>query len=362
MQKLVQLRAQHLAQNHHSGNLNPAAGGAGTGAHHHQHHQNQPAQLGPEVKVRRTEARCRDDGGHGKKGVVQRIQRRGKQPQDVHRDDERTGCDDGKIHPHLSIAPGHGVLFHEEKEVNVEIHAEQHHEYGDDTLQIVAGVGPHGGVFNAEAAGTGSAEGGAQAVKQGHPPQAQQHNLGSRHGDVDTVENAGGLAHIGHHFGHGGAGAFRPQKVVGLAAHVHQRQHEHQNTHAAQPVGKATPEKYSIVQRLHIREDAGAGGGKAGNRLKHGVQVAGNLPGQRKGHRADEGDDNPRQSRKNESFPGVHIPPNWLEPGQHEAQDSRRRHGDEKADAGAFPVNQGNPQRKGQKRRFNQQDQAEQVA
>ena len=271
MEQLAQLRAEGFAQNHQPGNLHAAAGRPGAGADDHQQHQNTPAELGPQIKIRGAEARGGNDGRDGEKSVVERVKRRGEHPQNVKGNNQRAPGDDGKIRPHLGIPPCHGIFFHQQEKVNVEVHAEQRHEHGDHALKVVAVIVAHGAVLDAEAAGAGGAEGGTQAVKQGHSPKEQQHHLHRRHDDVNAVKNGGGFAHIGHHLAHGGTGAFRPEQVVGLAAHIHQRQHEHQNAHAPQPVGEAAPEEHPVVQRLHIGQDAGAGGGKAGNRLKHGV-------------------------------------------------------------------------------------------
>ena len=74
MKQLAQLRAEGFAQNHQPGNLDAAAGRPGTGTHDHQQHQNTPAELGPQVKIRCAEARGGNDGRDGEKGVVKRVE------------------------------------------------------------------------------------------------------------------------------------------------------------------------------------------------------------------------------------------------------------------------------------------------
>ena len=78
MKQLAQLGAEGFAQNHQPGNLDAAAGRPGAGTHDHQQHQNTPAELGPQVKIRCAEARGGNDGRDGEKnaGSARIFQRR----------------------------------------------------------------------------------------------------------------------------------------------------------------------------------------------------------------------------------------------------------------------------------------------
>ena len=150
--------------------------------------------------------------------------------------------------------------------------------------------------------------------------------------------------------------------MVGLAAaEIHQSQHEHQDAHAAQPVREAPPEQHTLVQGFHLGQDAGAGGGEAGDHFKHRVQIAGNLPRKGEGRRADEGDEDPGQGRQDEALPGVHGPLRRLPPGQDKADQSRRSQGYQEIDAGDFPVDSRHDQRQQHKRGLDQKDDAGEI-
>ena len=66
-------------------------------------------------------------------------------------------------------------------------------------------------------------------------------------------------------------------------------------TAAADPVGEAAPEQDAPGQVLHGGQDAGTGGGEAGNGLKHGIHRVGNAAREHKGHRAHHTDEQPAE-------------------------------------------------------------------
>ncbi|CAN3975765.1 30S ribosomal protein S8, partial [Dysosmobacter welbionis] len=125
----------------------------------------------------------------------------------------------------------------------------------------------------------------------------QQHDLNDSHHQVDAVEDFGGVAHAAHQLSHRGSRHLRPQHVhpVAIPAHRQNGHDEHQNTHAAHPVGEAAPEQNAPVQRLHLRQDGGPRGGEAGDCLKEAIYKALYGAGDVKGQRTEEGHGNPRQ-------------------------------------------------------------------
>ena len=165
---------------------------------------------------------------------------------------------------------------------------------------------PDAGGLDAETAGTGGAEGMQHRVKQRHSPQHQQRNENHRHDQIDAVQNQGGLPHPGHQLAAGGTGNLCFHNIQGLSLRLGQhRQHKHQHAHAAYPVGKAAPEQHSPAHGLHIGQNAGTGGGKAGYRLKKSVHKPGNLPGNHKRQGAENGHQRPGQAHNQKAFFGV---------------------------------------------------------
>lgn len=171
---------------------------------------------------------------------------------------------DAQIEPQLFPQKGLLDLPQQKQEIDREVHPEEGHKHGADRLKI-GGVCRHGAVFDAEAAGARRTEGGTQAVKERHAPRQEEEDAQYREGDIDGVQNGGALPGLGHQLIHTGSGAFGPEQVDAVAplAHGHHRQQEHQNTHAAQPVGEGTPEEKGPGHILHTGEDGGSRGGKA---------------------------------------------------------------------------------------------------
>ena len=65
-------------------------------------------------------------------------------------------------------------------------------------------------------------------------------------------------------------------------------------------MGEAAPEQNAVGQPLHGGQNAGTGGGKAGDRLKQSIHRVRDAAGEHKGHRANHRDEHPAQrgSRK----------------------------------------------------------------
>ena len=208
--------------------------------------------------------------------------------------------------PRYTIKKGLPDPAQKKHEVDTEIHPKQGHEHGTNALQV-GRIPRYRVIFDPKAAGTRSAEGGTEAVKKGHPPHQKKQHAQDGKGDIDEVEDGRGLPQLGHQLTHTGTGAFRPKEVdaVSPLPHGHHRQQKHQDPHSSQPMGKAAPEQQAPAHPLHIGEDGGPCGGEAGDDLKQGVHIAGDLPGQpeRKGSHSREKD--PAQAHNEEPLPGV---------------------------------------------------------
>ncbi len=92
---------------------------------------------------------------------------------------------------------------------------------------------------------------------------------------------------------------------MGTAGQGQQREQEHQNAHAADPVGEAAPEQDALGQVLHSGQDAGTGGGKAGHRLKQGIHRVGDAAREHKRHGAHHGNDDPAQRGGSKALPHI---------------------------------------------------------
>ncbi|CAN4017743.1 DUF4241 domain-containing protein, partial [Dysosmobacter welbionis] len=151
----------------------------------------------------------------------------------------------------------------------------------------------------------------------------------------------------------------RPQHVhpVAIPAHRQNGHDEHQNTHAAHPVGEAAPEQNAPVQRLHLRQDGGPRGGEAGDCLKEAIYKALYGAGDVKGQRTEEGHGNPRQRHYRQAVPCEQRRlPRLFEAQQSSAQHQQRRR-EQIRDRG-FPISQSHRHGKQQQRRLHQQDTA----
>ena len=197
-------------------------------------------------------------------------------------------------------------------------------------------VGAHAEVPAAEAAGAGAAEGVDAGVEERHPARQQQQDLDDGHHQIDAVEDLGGVAHAAHQLARRGAGHLRPQHMhpVAVAPHGQNGHHEHQHAHAAHPVGEAPPEQAAAGQGLHLREDGGAGGGKAGDGLKNAVHEPGDIPGDIEGQSSEDGHEDPRQSHHCQAVSGIQRRMLGLPEAQQSPDDRQQRHGERETGPG----------------------------
>ena len=192
----------------------------------------------------------------------------------------------------------------EHQKVHAEIDGEQQGKHRDDHLDHRAAVCPHTGVPVGEAAGPRGGKGVDEGVIQGHPRQLEEDHLQGGHGEVDGIQDLGGLRLLGDQLGKDRARALRLGQVVG--GHPQRgkdRRGQHQHAHAAQPVGEGAPEQDPPGQRLNIHQDGGACGGEAGAGLKNTVHKGLKIPGEVEGQSPHHPGDQPDQPHGDKALP-----------------------------------------------------------
>ena len=178
MQQLAKARLHVLEDEEQADGLDAAAGGAGAGPGDHQHQEKGPGELRPEVEVGDGKAGGGHDAAGVEGGLVDAHPHRAHLGVDVAGDDGRDAEHDGEVEPHLLVLEG-GAPVAKEEVVDAEIDPEEGHKDGADPLQV-DGIAGHAVVFDAEAPGAGGAEGGAEAVEEGHPPRQQEEDADDR--------------------------------------------------------------------------------------------------------------------------------------------------------------------------------------
>ena len=294
MQILADLLPHALPQNDDAGDLQTAARRAGAGADKHQEHQNSLGKRRPYVKIDRTVARCRNDGSYLEKRVMERLKRRREIAADINRNEHRRYRDDDQIPAHLfHLERLLLVLAKVQIIIGVEVDAEQDHENCQDCLLQHCVVGCTG-ITHAEAAGAGRAESHTERIEQRHLCDQKQNNLHQRHAEIDQIQDLRRFLDLGHKLAERRSRAFRAHELrIVSSGHRHNRKHEDNDAHAADPVCETSPEKTRVRKRLHIFEDTRSGCCKTGNCLKKRVCERGDISVYDKRQRADNADQNP---------------------------------------------------------------------
>ena len=248
----AKLLAHGFAHNEETGHLNAAAGTAGTGTNKHQQHQDQLGGGGPQIKVTGGIAGGGNDRSHLKKYLGQRVEHALTAMENIDKDHRCSTQNDQQISTDLFHGESILEVLEQNEIIGVEVNAEQHHKDGNDPLAIgrIAGDAV---ILYAKAAGARRAEAMGHCFKGRHTAQQQQQDLDQRQSDINDIQDAGGIAQTRYQLAHRGAGALGPHQVdVAAAVQRHHRQHKHQNTHTADPVGEAAPEQGYMAQGLHI--------------------------------------------------------------------------------------------------------------
>ena len=297
MQQLDQFFFYRFQHDQDAGNLNAAACTSGTGTDKHQQDEDGAGKLRPQVKVCCGIAGCCNDGSNLENRLLECLCKAAEISAYIEGDRKRCCSDNQQIGTNFFTFPCLSEFTDQDQKVGVKVDAEQDHKDGHDPLDI----GRHAGktvIAEAEAAGARCTKGGQQSFKHRHPAEQQEHELDDSQAKINAIEDLCRGLHLGHQLIHLRAGAFGFHQVdMGAAGQGQQGEQEHQNAHAADPVGEAAPEQDAPGQVLHSGQDAGTGGGEAGNGLKHGIHRVGNAAREHKGHRAHHTDEQPAERR-----------------------------------------------------------------
>ena len=305
MQVLADLAVHGLEHEHDTGDLHTAAGTACACADKHDQHQQGPGILGPLIEVRRSETGGRDDRRDLERRVMERLIQRREHVPHVDRDRDDRECDDAKISLQLTHLEHFAELPSQNEEVGVEVDAEHEDEHCDDTLHQSC-VTAAAVVAHTEAARSGTAEGNAECVKQRHSDNDEDDDLRHSDAQVDGIQYFGSVFHARDQLADRRARALRPHEVhVVAAGHREHGKDKDDDTHAAHPVGEASPEETCVAQGFDIAQDTGSRRRKAGNRLKQSVRKVRNVLRDHQRDRAQNTDDDPAHTYDHKAFPRV---------------------------------------------------------
>ena len=106
---------------------------------------------------------------------------------------------------------------------------------------------------NGKSARTRRSERTANSIENRHIANQQENCKNHRHYGIKRIENYRSLAYFRHELTDNRSGYFGSHYMQRVG-HRHYRKHEHENSHSAYPVGKASPEEDAFRQRLHIGE------------------------------------------------------------------------------------------------------------
>ena len=135
-----------------------------------------------------------------------------RRPRHIYHDESTGGAYHDKIPPYLLHLQGFLQLAREYEVIGVEIYAEEHHENGDDPLDI-GRIITAAAVFYAETAGSRRSECDLQGFQKRQPSGEQEDELNDRHDDIDDIKDAGRLLYLGNKLAHDRAGALRLHDV-----------------------------------------------------------------------------------------------------------------------------------------------------
>ena len=293
--------------NDDAGDLDAACGGARHRTREHQNDERRGGDCGPDVIVRRGEACGGDKRCHLEKGMAEGflcgvVLGEGFKPAHEAEEYEGHSCrDDQKIAPELLAAQNCADLADEDEIIKAEIAAEKQKE--DRHRILRKGVEERHALGNeTEAACACTAEGGEQTEKElivfisrngliAH----QNNDLEHGHAKVDHIKDARGRFHFGNKLADLRPRAFRTEQMHGRAivAFGNKNENENKDAHAADPMGKASPEEGGARDQRDIRDDAGTCGGEAGGDLKKSVDEIWDIAVYDEGERTEKRHDDP---------------------------------------------------------------------
>ena len=264
-------------------------------------------------------------------------------------------------HFHLDFTHREGQLeaLPDQIIVKLEIHSAGDHEKCRNVLQDRS-ILRVAGILDAEAAGSDGTERVADCLKEGHPADREEQALHDRDCKVDRIEDGCGVADLRDEFSDDRTRALRLHKVeCGAAEERHNGQHEYEDSHAADPVGEASPEEGAVIQRLDFRQDRSSRRREAGHGLKDRVEIVGDVPRQRERQCADQRHDEPCQRDDHETFTRIHLAACRIPDRHHRADDEGDRRREKEPDSCRLAVNETHDRRQKKQPSLDLQDPAE---
>ena len=232
-------------------------------------------------------------------------------------DDGGHAAQDDGVHAELLVAEIRERPAGEEPDVQGEIRAGYEHEEHDDERDRGAVERGDAVLTRAEPAGGDGREGVADRLEEVHPGEPEQEDLQGRDAHVDEPQDLRGGRDARRDLRVGGFQAGRLGVVHHLAAAVEHRQdgqHQHHDSHAAEPRLRGAPEDHAFRQALHAQrqfgavpqghpgmDERGSGGGEPGERFEERV-VPVHADHEEERQRPDDGGHDPAESGHGVAF------------------------------------------------------------
>lgn len=302
------LLSDFLHHDDESGNLEATAGGAGAGTGKHQEQKKHLARLRPGREIEGRVTGGRDDRADREGAVMQCIQEvAAVHLHDVEREEKGTKGDDAEVDTRFLALKRIVELSLLHQVVDIEVHTEHDHRYGDQELAQHAVVG-HTGVTDGESTRAGAAEGDTDRVIDAHAAQEEQDDPEEGQCCINLIQCLRGICNTRHDLADiRSRGLGLHDHHIVAAAERKDRQNQDENAHAADPVAEGTPEKESLAEVLDLRKNRGTGRRKAGYDLEDRIDVGRNRAGQIKRQCADQRHHDPAQRTDDEALTRIIV-------------------------------------------------------
>ena len=209
----------------------------------------------------------------------------------------------------LGIAPESQRTTAHHLVVQGKVDAGQDHEDDDDRVDVNTVVVGNRSVAGGESAGGHGGKGVAECIIQAHAAQQQQHDLRQRHESVDLPEDHGRVADARFEFVRHRGGNLGLVKLHAADAQKRQdRDREHDDAHAAQPLDEAAPEQQPLGNQFDVRQNRGTGGGRPADRFEKGIHETAIFDPKVERQRAGQPDGRPGNGHNGHALPlGDHL-------------------------------------------------------
>ena len=243
-------------QFHHNdktGNLDTTGCGTAAGTKEQQTEQDRLGKFRPEVKIRRNKACCTHNCRH----LEDRMSECGLQCRivfiDIESDQQCCSDNDKYKGTQFFISPHVLEIPHDHQIEQVKVHRKQQHENRDDIFKISAVIGCDTCIFIGKTTCPCCGDTMDDTVKKRHSPCKKQDDLQKCQYNINDIQYFCRRFYSGYQFGNQGPGSFGSHQMHGsVITQRHDRQHEYQNPHTTDPVGKTSPEQDRIIQMFNF--------------------------------------------------------------------------------------------------------------